>query len=135
MADLTDILAWYASDGALELGLRHTRRILERIERLADHPEMGRMVPEFGQRTFRELIYPPFRIAYRHDPDLMSRRLARPASHAIPIATNWLHRASLCTLRPDACASASSLNSGLGAKFEQLREYPAIVAPIPGRSA
>lgn len=71
MADLTDILAWYSSDGVPEVGLRLIRRILERIELLADHPEMGRMVPEFGQRTLRELIYPPFRIVYRHDPDLL----------------------------------------------------------------
>ena len=71
LADLADILAWYARDGAPEVGLRLTRRIMEHIERLADHPEMGRMVPEFGQRTLRELIYPPFRIVYRHDPDLL----------------------------------------------------------------
>ena len=72
MADLADILAWYASDGVPEVGLRLIRRILERIELLADHSEMGRMMPEFGQRTLRELIYPPFRIVYStHGLDLL----------------------------------------------------------------
>ena len=71
LADLEDILAWYARDGAPEVGLRLTRRILERIEHLADHPRMGRMVPEFGQEALRELIYPPFRIVYRHDADVL----------------------------------------------------------------
>ena len=44
----------------------------------------------------------------------MSRRLLRPASCAIPIATNWLHRVSLRALRPDPCSLASPSNSCLG---------------------
>lgn len=71
VADLSDILAWYARDGASEAGSRLVRRIMERIEHLSDHPEMGRMVPEFGQRTLRELLHPPFRIVYRHDPGVL----------------------------------------------------------------
>lgn len=35
---------------------------------LADHPDMGRVVPEFEQPFLRELIHPPFRIVYRRDP-------------------------------------------------------------------
>ena len=71
LADLADIVAWYTRDGAPEVGLRLTRQILERIERLADHPRLGRMVPEFGQEALRELIYPPFRIVYRRDADVL----------------------------------------------------------------
>jgi len=36
---------------------------------LAEHPDIGRMVPEFGQPFLREWIRPPFRIVYRRDPD------------------------------------------------------------------
>ncbi len=42
---------------------------MERIEHLASHPDIGRVVPEFGQVSLRELIHPPFRIVYRRDPD------------------------------------------------------------------
>ena len=69
LADLEGILAWYAREGAPEVGQRLTRRILDRIERLVDNPRLGRMVPEFGQEALRELVYSPFRIVYRHDAD------------------------------------------------------------------
>jgi len=39
------------------------------VEVLADHPDIGRIVAEFGQPFLRELIHPPFRIVYRRDPD------------------------------------------------------------------
>jgi len=38
------------------------------VEVLADHPDIGRVVPEFDQPFLRELIHPPFRIVYRRDP-------------------------------------------------------------------
>lgn len=44
------------------------RELVTRIERLRDHPDIGRMVPEFGQPLLRELIHPPFRIVYGRDP-------------------------------------------------------------------
>ena len=59
--------------------------------------------------------------------DTMSRRLPRPASWAIPIATNWLHRVSLRAMRPLLCSEASFSNSCLGTQLEQLAEYRAIV--------
>ena len=71
LADLRDILAWYAGNDAPEVGLRLASQIIERIERLADHPNMGRMVPEFQRPDLRELIHAPFRIVYRHDGDML----------------------------------------------------------------
>jgi toxin ParE1/3/4 len=38
------------------------------VDVLADHPDIGRIVPEFGQSFLRELIHPLFRIVYRRDP-------------------------------------------------------------------
>lgn len=52
-----------------DVGARLVEEIFERVGALADHPDMGRVVPEFGQTFLRELIYPPFRIVYRHDPN------------------------------------------------------------------
>ena len=45
---------------------RRTRsNILRRARQIAEHPESGRVVPEFGTRAVRELIEGPYRIWYR----------------------------------------------------------------------
>jgi plasmid stabilization system protein ParE len=68
LADLESIRAWYAEQGVPEVGERLLGEIVTRIEALADHPDMGRTVPEFDQPFLRELIRPPFRIVYRREP-------------------------------------------------------------------
>lgn len=65
--DLEELQAWYVEQGAPEAGQRLVAEIFQRIEGLPDHPDMGRMVPEFKQPFLRELIHPPFRIVYRRD--------------------------------------------------------------------
>ena len=67
VADLEELKAWYSEQGVPEVGDRLLVEILERIERLAEHPEMGRIVPEFNQPFLRELLSPPLRIIYRRD--------------------------------------------------------------------
>ena len=66
--DLEAVIAWYEEQGVPQVGRRLVEEVLTRTEALADHPELGRMVPEFGQAFLRELIHPPFRIVYRVDP-------------------------------------------------------------------
>lgn len=68
LADLESLRDWYAEQGVPEVGERLLREIVASIESLADHPDLGRVVPEFGQPFLRELIRPPFRIVYRRDP-------------------------------------------------------------------
>lgn len=75
MADLESIHSWYGEQGVPEVGARLVIDIIARIERLEDHPDIGRIVPEFGQDDLREIIYPPFRIVYRRDP--LSVRIMR----------------------------------------------------------
>ena len=75
MADLEDIHSWYGEQGAPDVGTRVVADIIARIERLVDYPDIGRIVPEFGQDDLREIIYPPFRIVYRRD--LLSVRVVR----------------------------------------------------------
>lgn len=65
--DLETILTWYADQLVPAVGDRLIREIISKVERLADFPESGRIVPEFGIKNLRELIYPPFRIVYRFD--------------------------------------------------------------------
>ncbi len=67
LVDLESIRAWYAEQGVPDVGERLLGEIVTRVEALADHPDLGRIVPEFDQPFLRELIRPPFRIVYRRD--------------------------------------------------------------------
>lgn len=68
LTDLESIRTWYAEQDVAEAGERLIAEIVASIETLADHPDMGRVVPEFDQPFLCELIRPPFRIVYRRDP-------------------------------------------------------------------
>ncbi len=68
LADLESIRDWYVEKDVPEVGERLIGEIVASIEALADHPDMGRIVPEFDQPFLRELIRPPFRIVYRRYP-------------------------------------------------------------------
>ena len=68
LADLESIRDWYAGQDMPEVGERLIGEIVASMEALADHPDMGRIVPEFDQPFLRERIRPPFRIVYRRDP-------------------------------------------------------------------
>lgn len=65
--DLEEIRKWYSEQDAADAGERLLREIVAQIERLADFPESGRVVPEFDVSHLREIIHPPFRIVYRLD--------------------------------------------------------------------
>jgi toxin ParE1/3/4 len=65
--DLETIHAWYVDQQVPDVGERLLGEIVVQIERLADFPESGRIVPEFGLTHLREIIHPPFRIVYRWD--------------------------------------------------------------------
>lgn len=67
LADLESIRAWYAAQRAPEVGQRLVAEIFARTQALQDHPDLGRVVPEFGLPFLRELVQPPFRIVYRRD--------------------------------------------------------------------
>jgi plasmid stabilization system protein ParE len=65
--DLDAIRTWYADQQIPEVGDRLVAEIFSAIERLADFPRSGRIVPEFDIAQLREIIHPPFRIVYRLD--------------------------------------------------------------------
>lgn len=65
--DLEGIRSWYSRREVPDVGERLLREVVSQVERLAEFPECGRVVPEFGVAQLREIIYPPFRIVYRLD--------------------------------------------------------------------
>lgn len=67
--DLEAVRGWYAERGVPDVGMRLVAEIIDRVQSLADHPDLGRVVPEFGQTFLRELVHPPFRIVYRRESD------------------------------------------------------------------
>jgi toxin ParE1/3/4 len=67
--DLEAIRIWYTEQQVSEVGERLLHEVISQVERLADYPESGRVVPEFGLAQLREVIHPPFRIVYRLDDD------------------------------------------------------------------
>ena len=64
LADLENINAYYQELDAPAVGEEFVASIFAHIETLRDHPDIGRVVPEFGEAHIRELIHPPFRVVY-----------------------------------------------------------------------
>lgn len=71
VGDLEAISTWYADQQVPDVGERLLKRMITQIERLADFPESGRVVPEFEMANLREIINPPFRIVYRLDANMI----------------------------------------------------------------
>jgi len=65
--DLQDVLEYYQKLEVSSIGEKLVGEVIRDIELLADHPDMGRIVPEFELVDLGELIRPPFRIVYRRD--------------------------------------------------------------------
>lgn len=65
--DLLQVLAWYASRDAPEVGKRLVAAVVERVAQLTAFPDSGKVVPEFDTPWLRELELPPFRIVYRRE--------------------------------------------------------------------
>jgi toxin ParE1/3/4 len=76
--DIKDIAAFIAEDNP-SAAERFGRSLFQAVERLADFPESGRIVPEFGDPNIREVIRKPCRIVYR----------IRRRKHTIEIARVW----------------------------------------------
>ena len=64
--DLKDIAAFIAEDSPSS-AQRFIKSLFQVVERLADFPESGRIVPELSDPAIREVIRKPCRIVYRID--------------------------------------------------------------------
>ena len=74
--DLKDIAAFIAEDST-STAERFVRSLFHAVERLADFPESGRIVPEFNDPVLREIIRKPCRIVYRVDNRRRTIEIAR----------------------------------------------------------
>jgi plasmid stabilization system protein ParE len=63
--DLEAIREYYQEQEVPEVGERFIKEIILSVEKLALHPDRGRIVPEFNNPHVRELIHTPFRVVYR----------------------------------------------------------------------
>ena len=64
VADVEAIREHIASDSDLYAGLV-VSRLVAAPDRLLQFPQLGRVVPEFGEPSLRELIVLPYRLVYR----------------------------------------------------------------------
>lgn len=64
LEDMKAIQAYYADEGVPHIGDAFVVAILDDSEVLRRHPDVGRVVPEFGMDHIRERIHPPFRVVY-----------------------------------------------------------------------
>lgn len=62
--DLKAIKEYYSDQGVPQIGQDFVATIVEHIETLNSHPDIGRVVPELNDESIRELIHNPFRVVY-----------------------------------------------------------------------
>ena len=64
IADVESIRDYISRDSP-HFGSLVAQRIVDAVERLRDFPQSGRIVPEFGEPTLREILWRDYRIVYR----------------------------------------------------------------------
>ena len=62
--DLRDIVRFIASDNPRRAE-SFAYELMAQTDMLQDHPEIGRIVPEYRDPKIREIIFRPYRIVYR----------------------------------------------------------------------
>ena len=65
--DLESIISYYNEQGVPDIGAKFAKDIIEHIQVLSDHPDLGRVVPEFEQEHIREIIHKPYRVVYQRN--------------------------------------------------------------------
>ena len=61
--DLLEVFEYVFTENP-DAAVRLRSRIQRSTRHLVEHPEIGRIVPELGDPTLRELIVPPYRVVY-----------------------------------------------------------------------
>jgi toxin ParE1/3/4 len=64
LADIEALVTFIARDNA-RAAEEFGNALVDKAETLANHPFLGRVVPEFKIESTREIVYRPYRIIYR----------------------------------------------------------------------
>lgn len=67
LRDLKNIKQYYKLEGVEKIGQQFVISIIEHVKTLKNHPNIGRIVPEFNNEKIREIIHSPFRIVYLYE--------------------------------------------------------------------
>lgn len=62
----------YISKDSINNAIRFSNKILDKTDVLINFPKSGRIVPEFGSESIRELIEGNYRIIYKMEDSLIS---------------------------------------------------------------
>jgi toxin ParE1/3/4 len=74
--DLQEIVRYISFDNPVRAE-SFGRELIAKTRLLAAFPEMGRVVPEFGEPNVRELIHLSYRIVYRIEPEKQLIKISR----------------------------------------------------------
>lgn len=85
VADLESIRDFVAQDSEYYAQLV-VQRLVEAIDRLADFPKSGRLVPEVARPDLREIIVGSHRIVYRHRPEMVEIVTILHGSRLFPVS-------------------------------------------------
>jgi len=72
LEDFEALKQYYIDQGVPQIGKRFVDDILVAAERLIEHPDSGRKVPEFDEEQIRELIFSPYRVVYLREASQVS---------------------------------------------------------------
>ncbi|MCU0918303.1 MAG: type II toxin-antitoxin system RelE/ParE family toxin [Planctomycetes bacterium] len=64
-ADDLEAIAQFIAKDSPDFASLFVTDVLDAVDRVAESPEFGRMVPEIGERTIRKIILGSYRIIYR----------------------------------------------------------------------
>jgi len=65
-ADLTELVELIAADKPLA-ARKWATKIRQTVTKLSDYPQLGRIVPEYDDKTIREILEGQYRIVYKVD--------------------------------------------------------------------
>jgi addiction module RelE/StbE family toxin len=104
--DLKSIARYISRHAGTHIATRFGNQLIDHALTLATLPERGRIVPEFGQRDIREIIFRSYRIVYRIRPQLVE--IIR-----FGMRRGERHRLTLTISEPLAVRSAAMAGAGL----------------------
>ncbi len=81
---VSEIAAYIAQDNPIAAE-SWINTVFKKVEELEAFPERGRIVPEIGNKTIRELIYGNYRIIYRLEEKRISVLTIRHGKQMLPV--------------------------------------------------